>query len=259
MKFSKKADVRALVVALAGAATTLVLLLAGTAFAHAAYESSDPSDGGTVSSPPSQVTANYSEPLQEADSWMDVTDPCGRDVGGETSITADSMTVSMSGSAKGEYIVEWRARSSVDNHVTTGDFSFTSTGGDPCPGEEPESEEEAKVKGSSTSPDDNNDESVSGSGDTSTAGGNVGSTSDRGESRARSGGEDRNRDGGGRGGGNDEEFVDAQAPSPEEEATETRSTLEGIPVGGLIATLVLAALIGAAAGKIYFSLSGEGG
>lgn len=35
------------------------------------------------------------------------------------------------------------------------------------------------------------------------------------------------------------------------------SSLEGIPVGGFVMTLVIAAFIGAAAGKIYVSLSDD--
>jgi hypothetical protein len=42
------------------------------------------------------------------------------------------------------------------------------------------------------------------------------------------------------------------------EIPEAPSALEGIPVGGLLFTLAVAAFIGAAAGKIYVSLSGDG-
>ena len=258
MRFSKKADVRASVVALAGAATALVLLLSGTALAHAAYESSDPADGATVSSPPSQVTANYTEPLAEGDSYMDVTDPCGRDVGGATSITADSMTVSMSGTAEGEYVVKWRARSTVDNHVTTGDFSFTSNGGDPCPGEETEPEEQTNEKESSVGGSNSSSNTSSGSSGSANSGGNEETSAGNSGGRAGSGNETRSKKAGGQGTKVDDVKGNiVAAPPPDEESDP--STLDGIPMGGLLVTLLLAAVIGAAAGKIYFSLSGEGG
>lgn len=51
----------------AGPAVSVAILLltvsAPVAQAHAAYESSDPADGATVSSPPSRVTADFTEPL----------------------------------------------------------------------------------------------------------------------------------------------------------------------------------------------------
>ena len=248
-------------VALLLGAVVIAIVPAGPALGHASYESSDPPDDGTVSSPPSEVTADFTEPLQ-ADSYMDVTDPCGRDVGGDTSITADTMTVQMSGSAEGEYVIRWRAHSSVDNHITTGDFSFTSTGGDPCPGEEPPEEDEASEKESSAGSSSGGSAAGSGaSGDQSGSNGSSGAAGPKG------GGEPGDRQAGdSRGGGkdrvtqSDEATIDGSelaAVAAAEEEQPTPSALDGMPLGGLVVTLSLAALIGAAAGKVYFSLSGE--
>lgn len=229
------------------AVNALVFGMVGPAFGHASYESSEPPDQGTVSSPPSEVTANFSEPLAEGGSYMDVTDPCGRDVGGETSITADSMTVQMSGSAKGEYIVRWRANSSIDTHTTTGEFTFTSTGGEPCPRED----EEAVVEGGSTKKGGSGDSSR---GSTVASGGNETTESggDRSTSRHR-------KHGGGVKGNPSGASGDEGDPVVEAAADESMSSsaLDGIPVAGFVVTLIISALIGAAAGKIYFSLSGE--
>src|SRR5687768_5482312 len=106
------------------------------AFAHAAYESSDPADGSTVSSPPSRVIADFTERLQPATSRLSVYDPCGAQVdNGDSLIANDRITVSMSANKQGTYVVRFQAHSDVDGHVTTGEFSFTSSGGSPCPEE----------------------------------------------------------------------------------------------------------------------------
>ncbi|MBW3595568.1 MAG: copper resistance protein CopC [Actinobacteria bacterium] len=233
------------------------------AAAHATYESSNPPDGGTVSSPPSQVTAEFSEPLIPDNSYMDVTDPCGGDVGGETSVTAKTMTVDMSASHKGTYVVSWRAHSSVDGHVTTGSFSFDSSGGEACPGdggggagadrnrggagaagsrdsvdsgESVPSEDDAS-RASATRGDADNDANDRRAGDK----GGKHSTSHR---RSRSG-----RGDGDEGGPVAQGAVREVPPAP--------SALEGIPIDGLMITLAVSALIGAAAAKIYVSLSGD--
>jgi copper resistance protein C len=124
--------------ALAGvAAAVIVAAAAPAALAHAAYKSSNPADGSTVASPPSSVTAEFTEPLTDASS-MSVFDPCGNQVDhGDSRPTGYEMTVSMSGDYAGTYTVEFKAQSSLDSHTTSGAFTFTSSGGDPCPGSEP--------------------------------------------------------------------------------------------------------------------------
>ena len=119
------------------AVAAVLLLQASPAVAHARYEGSDPSDGSSVSSPPSSVQADFSEPVT-SDSFLEVTDPCGEIVSGASDPVADKVTVSMSGSRAGTYTVYYRVQSTVDSHVTDGAFTFTSNGGDPCPGSEPE-------------------------------------------------------------------------------------------------------------------------
>lgn len=252
---------------------TVILLVGGAAFvamfappvvAHAVYESSNPPDGGTVSSPPSQVSAEFSEPLIPDSSSMDVTDPCGRGVGGGTTVVGETMTVSMSGGAKGTYVVSWRAHSSVDGHVTEGDFSFTSTGGEPCPGEEEPKEEqpqEEQERDAGSGSDPSGGEQPSGGG---------GSDSGSDDNTARDGnvrgdGRDGSANGGDKRGSRNNEKSDASsdsssnvaAPVPVAEESKMPSALEGLPIDGVIMTLLVSALIGAAGGKIYVSLSDD--
>lgn len=125
-------------VTLAGAAAATILAAGAPAvLAHAAYKSSNPADKSTVGSPPGQVTAEFTEPLTESSS-MQVFDACGQQVDhGDSNPNGYNMSVSMSGDKAGTYTVEFKAQSALDSHVTSGAFTFTSSGGDPCPGSEP--------------------------------------------------------------------------------------------------------------------------
>lgn len=122
---------------LTGAAVAAILVAAPpAAFAHAAYKSSNPADESTVASPPARVSAEFTEPITDSSS-MSVFDPCGNQVdNGDSQPSGYNMTVSMSGDRAGTYTVEFRAQS-VDSHVTSGKFTFTSSGGSACPGAEP--------------------------------------------------------------------------------------------------------------------------
>lgn len=235
----------------------LVTLMSVTsALAHATYKSSNPDDESTVSSPPSQITAEFTEPMTGG-SYMDVTDPCGRDVGSGSSQTGTSMSVQSSGTAAGRYVVFWSAHS-IDGHVTEGEFTFTSTGGDACPGEE---EEEVDAGGGGGGGPGNGGSS-DGGGD-STDGGDSGSTgghaghSKGSRSQGEGAGNQDGRGGGSPGSGGGDDSTTALADGPRSDVPDAPSALEGIPLDGLLITLAVAALIGAAAGKIYVSLSGD--
>ncbi|HYO61166.1 MAG TPA: copper resistance protein CopC, partial [Actinomycetota bacterium] len=85
----------------------------------------------------SQITAEFTEPLTDSSS-MSVFDPCGSQVDhGDSNPNGYNMSVSMSGDKAGTYTVQFKAQSALDAHVTSGSFTFTSSGGDPCPGSEP--------------------------------------------------------------------------------------------------------------------------
>ena len=237
--------------------TVLVVLVAlsGPASAHAAYKSSDPADRSTVSSPPSRVSAEFTEPLAQG-SYLQITDPCGSRVdGGDVSIVGYEMAVSMSGSRSGTYTAFYKALSQLDPHVVEGTFTFGVTSG---PGCEPTTQEppldstdpdpSEDTDENSTQADDpllaQSDSSGSGPGSTTGGGGNF----ETGRSTGRS-----SRPPG-------REPIAAKVPNiaARERPAEERdaSVYDGIPMGSFAISLVLAALIGAAGGKIYAGIMG---
>lgn len=230
--------------------------LTGTAFAHAAYESSEPNNGSTVSSPPSRVIADFTERLSSDNSNLSVFDPCGKQVDHQDSLVAnDRITISMSADKQGTYVVRFEALSAVDGHLTSGQFSFTSSGGEPCPDNAAEEED-----GSSGSEPRDQPRTEDGSvGDESQDGRDSGAGS-----RERSEARTRNEDAGSqRAISSDEEGtlgnnVDIAAPSNEgvDLNTEEMSIWDGIPMGDFLIALAVAALIGAAGGRIYAGIVG---
>jgi methionine-rich copper-binding protein CopC len=244
--------------ALAAIAVLVALgALVSPARAHAAYKDSDPPDEGTVSSPPSQVTAEFTEPLANG-SYLQVFSPCGDRVdGGDVSIVGYEMSVSMGSSYAGLYSVDYRAFSQLDPHVTTGTFTFTSTGGDPCPGDEPDDPDPARPQ-----PGDGPLERQSGDGPGSTAGsGGGGGPRASGDAEAREEAADgsrqptqgRGRRSQGSSGPGGFRLAQDADPAPDDEAP---PVWEGIEPAPFLAGLGLALLIGAAGGKIYAGIMG---
>ncbi len=234
--------------------------MATPAWGHAAYKDSDPADGATVSSAPSNVTAEFTEPLAGG-SYLKVYDPCGRQVdAGDVSMVGYEMSVSMSGTAAGAYRVHFRAHSQLDPHVTEGDFGFTATEGEPCLGAETGTGT-GSDQGSGGGSGDGGD---SGAETVSTATGGGGSSS----TDAGAGG-----GGGGAGGGGANAGPGARRatfPKPgreraqvpniaagrDDQADEERSVWDGIRLESYLTGLLLAAVIGAAGGKIYAGIMG---
>lgn len=232
--------------------------------AHAAYESSDPADGATVSSPPDRIIADFTEPLAPG-STMDVIDPCGVPVDNDDPfIASDRLTVTMAGAAQGTYSVSWSAISSIDGHHTTGSFSFASSGGEACPGAEPEPEEPEEV----AEPEQPSSPSIGGSSADGQGGGSSASATgsaggdrvlaaggarkdergERGKANARS-------DGGERGSRGRDKAASRRA-IPVAVAGERTSRPGEFSLGALFLALGISALIGAAGGKIYAGIMG---
>lgn len=118
------------------ASVVALVVFPSIAWAHASYESSNPADGATVGTPPSEVWAEYSEPPTQ-ESWLQIYDPCGVRVdSGTYSYFGKRITTQMSGDKAGEYTVLWRVVSDLDSHPTSGEFTFTVTDGAPCPSQE---------------------------------------------------------------------------------------------------------------------------
>lgn len=235
----------------------LLTILSGTAGAHAAYEGSEPANGSTVSSPPSRVTADFTEGLT-TNSYLAVYDPCGQQVDGSDSLVArDQILVSMSADKSGTYTVRFDVISDVDGHETEGEFTFTSSGGGACPSEEPSSGDGGGQTDDRTGgdPDGSRVGGRSSTGSSATqAGGRDGDgrTQGRDDAERRAQGEAGGRPGGGKAPGSqaagDEEF---QTPSVEE-----ISIWDGIPLGDFLIALAVSALIGAAGGRIYAGIVG---
>jgi methionine-rich copper-binding protein CopC len=250
---------------LAGAVAAVLLAAAApAALAHAAYKSSNPADGSTVASPPGSITAEFTEPLTDSSS-MQVFDPCGAQVDhGDSQPNGYNMTVSMSGDKAGTYTVEFKAQSALDSHVTSGSFTFTSSGGAACPGAEPPPDPGSGGGGSGGG---GNGEGRSGGGSTgggapqgSSGSATSGGTDDpavdapnggagRSNGNARTGGPAR----GPRTGGGSGESTDG--PVAFQNTGSTQPTGEpapwDLPLGGVVLAFALCVMIGAAGGRVY--------
>jgi methionine-rich copper-binding protein CopC len=254
-------------VAVAAITGLLALVPASAAWGHAAYKDSDPSDDSSVASPPSSVWAEFTEPPDDNASSMSIFDPCGDQVdGGDSQATGYRLTVSMSGSRAGTYRVEWVVLSTVDGHETNGAFTFSVTDGAACSGADPDPGGGGnKTGGGSGSGSGSRSGGGSGSGsgggsgsgttsgagaadDTGSGGG--GNGAGKGETKTR-----RERDGRhGDGGRTTSDVGGAAAPRSDDAAA---SKDDDIPIGGLVIALAIAALIGAAGGRVYVGIMGR--
>ena len=109
-------------------ATAFLLSLAGQASAHAHLKTASPEVDGTVASAPKEVTATFTEKLEEKLSRLTVKNGDGRQVDkGDTHFPAGSdgrsLAVTLESLPAGTYTVNWTA-ASVDTHKTTGSFTF---------------------------------------------------------------------------------------------------------------------------------------
>ncbi|MGI8774040.1 MAG: copper resistance CopC family protein [Actinomycetota bacterium] len=252
----------------AGAALTLAMFLPSPAAAHAAYDGSNPPDKGTVSAPPSEVWAEFTEPPADG-STLQIIDPCGERVdAGDYRYLAYRLTVSMSSDKAGRYSAHWRVISDLDSHPTSGTFTFTSTGGEPCPGEPDEksgggggggsgssggssgsSGNSDPATGDEGSPDAAGEAAVS----EKTAGGNgteknEGSRTGKGKSKNK---KNRSKNTGAKGASQDETEITLLAG---ESAQGPEEPVEEMPLGWLLASFGIAGLIGAAGGVVYVGI-----
>lgn len=240
---------------------------APVAFAHAAYKSSDPPDEGRVGSPPARVTAEFTEPLAGG-SYLQVTDPCGRRVDeGDVAISGYTMSVSMNGVAAGRYVVFYRAHSQLDPHVTQGEFQFTATSGDRCPGDDEPSRPDDSSRGGRSGSGDAGGATVAATGTTGGGGPTASGRDEVAQSRR-----DRSSDGDSttrsrRDGlerekpfvpGDDGAVVPNLEPTADREG-ESKPVWDGIRLESFLTGLLLAAIIGAAGGKIYAGIMGPRG
>ncbi|MEA2631497.1 MAG: copper transport protein, partial [Chloroflexota bacterium] len=113
----------AVVIALTG-----VLVLAGSAAAHALPVGSDPAAGATLATGPTAVTITFGERPDSHLSTIEVLDANGNDVsaGPTTVVGSDGLvlTVPLQPLPTGVYTVAWRTVAADDGHVGSGSFAF---------------------------------------------------------------------------------------------------------------------------------------
>jgi copper transport protein len=111
-----------------GLALVALLALAGPAGAHALPQSSSPSAGAALSTPPAKVTITFGERPDPKLSSINVLDSSGALVtaGPTAASSGDPLTleVPLKPLAGGVYTVAWRTVSAVDGHRATGSFAF---------------------------------------------------------------------------------------------------------------------------------------
>ena len=240
---------------LAVTAALLLSSLSGTAWAHPAYKDSDPKAGSTVSAPPTELWVEFTESIE--DGYVHVFDPCGERVDHgepERNLTNDRITVGTHGDKAGAYRVEWEVLGS-DSHVTRGEFSFSSSDGDGCPVED-ENDPEPKPEEPSNDDDDRSETDTTRTTDDPLS---PEERSDAAESERREGTERsdsrRRQDEPA-----DERDADTDAVAQDQtidaEETAAKGIWDGIPMGDFIIALVVAALIGAAGGRLYAGILG---
>ena len=233
----------------------LVVFLAGwprTALAHPAYKDSDPRAGATVSAPPTELWIDFTESIE--DGYVHVYDPCGERVDHgemERNLTNDRITVGTHGDKAGAYRVEWEVLGS-DGHVTRGEFSFSSSSGDTCPvddDDDPEPEPDDPPKDDDDDVDTRTDETTDDARSPQERSDDAGARerTARAEARQRQSTREADR--------TDDTQALAQETTDTQEAAAT-GIWDGIPIGDFMIALVVAALIGAAGGRIYAGILG---
>lgn len=110
---------------------TVALALAGArpAQAHAEMVDSNPAANAVLPVAPERITLTFSETLEPNFTQAQVLDSARRSVDtGDVRISGDRLSLSLGLKTPlpdGTYLVNWRALSSVDGHITGGSFPFT--------------------------------------------------------------------------------------------------------------------------------------
>ena len=103
----------------------VLALVAAPAYAHDALRSSNPGDGATLATAPSQVVLTFEEPPVELGTQVVVTGPDGPVSTGTPRIVGDDVVADVQPQAPaGRYTVTWRVTSD-DGHPVSGTFAFT--------------------------------------------------------------------------------------------------------------------------------------
>ncbi|MGI3783902.1 MAG: copper resistance CopC family protein [Janthinobacterium lividum] len=107
------------------AAGVVLALVAVPAYAHDELKSSNPADGATLATPPSQVVLTFEEPPVSLGAQVVVTGPDGSISSGTPRLDGDDVVQDVQPQAPaGRYTIEWRVTSD-DGHPVSGTLAFT--------------------------------------------------------------------------------------------------------------------------------------
>jgi copper transport protein len=104
------------------ATAALLLVLPGSASAHAVPVSATPAPGARLGATPGAVVIVFDEPLVARLSGTTVTAPTGQRFTG--SVSGKTIRVALATNAPGIYQVDWKTVSVVDGHTITGSYQF---------------------------------------------------------------------------------------------------------------------------------------
>lgn len=120
------------------AAGALCIALApGSATAHGDLHGTDPDPGATLRKAPGTVSVTLTE-APGPGSTLKVADGCTKDAGEEPSIKGSELVSRVPAGQPGDWVLRYRAVSSVDGHVTNGSIHFTVRGRKDCSERAPE-------------------------------------------------------------------------------------------------------------------------
>jgi len=100
-----------------------VALIPQAVLAHAVLLQSDPAPDSRLESVPASVSLVFSEPVTPAGAGIKVYSPAGRQVAGPAASTGSVLSVGVSSSEAGTYVVSWQIFA-ADTHPSRGAFSF---------------------------------------------------------------------------------------------------------------------------------------
>jgi copper transport protein len=100
-----------------------VALIPQAVLAHAVLLQSDPAPDSRLESVPASVSLVFSEPVTPAGAGIKVYSPTGRQVAGPAASTGSVLSVRVSSSEAGTYVVSWQIFA-ADTHPSRGAFSF---------------------------------------------------------------------------------------------------------------------------------------
>jgi copper transport protein len=110
--------------AIAVCAVVVMLIVAGSAGAHAYLDTSIPGPDSTLGSPPTSLRLMYDEDVVPQYARVAVVTPQGHDLAGAPRVAGPVVVIPLRPGPAGSYTVRWRMVATADGHATEGAFSF---------------------------------------------------------------------------------------------------------------------------------------